>query len=152
MHIGLIYIHVQVKVESDLNMGDIGVTITCLNVMYTCIVNVIFNVWQRATPLNRKKSKLKFKNNTSELYDVDCVMWESMEAKVISLATNIIKIKKLLLMNMGGIFIVSKRKMFTTTTMERSHTLPSSGINSLKVMALALVHGLANINFTPLFL
>jgi hypothetical protein len=70
-------------------MGDIGVTITCLDVKYTCIVIVIFNVWQQIAPLNRIKSKLKFRSNTSKLYVVDCSMWESMEAMVTSLTTSI---------------------------------------------------------------
>lgn len=39
--------------------------------------------------------------------------------------------------------------MFTATTMERSHMLPTSGTNSLKDMALALVLGLVNISPLP---
>jgi hypothetical protein len=70
MHFGLINIHVC----------DIGVTITCLDVMYIGIVKVFFNVCQQAAPHNRCKSKC---------YAMDCAMWESMEAKVTSLVTSI---------------------------------------------------------------
>jgi hypothetical protein len=47
-------------------------------------------------------------------------------------------------MNKGGIGPSSTSKMFTTTIVERSHTLPT--------MALTPVLGLANINPTPLSL
>jgi hypothetical protein len=52
-------------------------------------------------------------------------------------------------MKKGGIGPSSKRRMFTTSTTKGSHTLPTSKIDSLKDMALALVLGLANINPPP---
>jgi len=70
---------------------------------------------------------------------VDGAMWESVKAKVTSLATSIIEIKEILLMNMGGIGLGSRSKMFTATIVESSHTLSTSGTNSLKDMALTLM-------------
>jgi hypothetical protein len=63
-------------------MGELGINITCLNVLHTSIVNVFCNVWQLAALENMRKSKLQFKISKSECYVVDHVMWESMEAKV----------------------------------------------------------------------
>jgi hypothetical protein len=39
-------------------MGEVGVNITCLNVMHTSIVNVFGNVWQLANLKNKRKTKL----------------------------------------------------------------------------------------------
>jgi hypothetical protein len=55
-------------------------------------------------------------------------------------------------MSKGGIGPSLGSKMFITSTAQGSHTLPISGTNFLRDMALALVLELANINLTPLSL
>jgi hypothetical protein len=52
-------------------------------------------------------------------------------------------------MNKGSVGPSSGSKMFIATIVEGSHTLPTSGINSLKDMALTLMLKLANISPTP---